>query len=386
LITGNPRIVLLAEATGGVTRHVIDLYRGLRARSWQVSLVLSPVRLEARLRDELTSLDQRDITFIPMRRAPHTSDLKAALTVGRLLESCSQDVILHAHSTKAGMIGARVHSRALASIFTPHAYRGVDPNLSAVLRACCQMAEHNFSKGYDRILAVSPGEVEYARKIGIRDQVLRCVPNGLDTSHVRFRDVFERRRHLPERLCLGFVGRLVYQKNPALFLQVVAEVVRRGRDATAMVVGDGPMKREMLALATRLGIHERIHWYGDVTAVGLLPHMDVMVHTSVYEGLPYSLIEACADLLPVVATVNFGSETLFRERLPENLVNSQSAGDLVSTILTIAENEPLRISQMRTLEEIAKTYSLEAMVTGIESEYCALMARSGRLQPEPVLV
>jgi glycosyltransferase involved in cell wall biosynthesis len=369
-----PRIVLLAEAAGGVTRHVIDLYKGLRSRDWRVSMVLSPMRLEDRYRDELDQLDPDDITYVSMRRAPHVTDLSAYFEIAGLLKSDPRETILHAHSTKAGMIGSLLHSRVQASLFTPHAYRGEDPSASGLSKSFFGRVEHNFSRHYDRILAVAPGEMEYAKSIGLRPEVLRCIPNGLDTGHVRFSEVWERRRLLHRPLCLGFVGRLVYQKNPALFLQVLAKIADHVPDVRAIIVGDGPMRVKLLRLASRLGVEQRIEWHGDVPATEFLPEMDVMVHTSIYEGLPYSLIEACADLLPTVATSNYGSEAVFRERLPHNIASSPDAEEMASILLSIVANDSLRMEQMGALAEIAQQYSVDTMVTNIEAEYYALVS------------
>jgi glycosyltransferase involved in cell wall biosynthesis len=371
----NPRIMLLAEATGGVMRHAIDLYKGLRARGWRVGIVLSPSRLETRYRTELDRLDQNDITYVPMQRAPHVADLRVYSEVAKLLSDSPGDTILHAHSTKAGMIGSLFHSRVRASVFTPHAYRGVDPTASGFSRTLLKAAERTFSKGYDRILTVSPGEMEYARRLGVKGEALRCIPNGLDTSRIQFLEVFQRRRQLNGALCLGFVGRLVHQKNPALFLRVLAEVVRHKHDAHAIIVGDGPMKEKLLRLAKRLGISEKIDWRGDVPATGFLPMMDVLVHTSFYEGMPYSLIEACADLLPTVATSNYGSEAVFRSRLPNNIASSATAEEIASIVLSICENESLRVEQLQILAEIARDLSADSMISRIEAEYCALAAQ-----------
>jgi len=374
MVSATPRIVLLAEATGGVTRHVIDLYKGLRSRGWQVGMVLSPFRLEARYRDELDQLDPADITYVSMRRAPHLTDLNACFEIARLLNTDPRETILHAHSTKAGMIGSLLHSRVRASLLTPHAYRGVDPNASGLSKSFFSLVERSFSRKYDRILAVAPGEMEYAKAIGIRPESLRYIPNGLDTSRIHFSEVWRRRRQLHTPLCLGFVGRLVYQKSPALFLEVLAKVARRLPDVRAIVVGDGVMKEKLRRLASRLEIERRIEWHGDVPAAKFLPAIDVMVHTSIYEGLPYSLIEACADLLPTVATSNYGSETLFRPRLPHNIASSRDADELASLVLSIVENDSLRKEQMGALAETAQRYSADTMVTSVEAEYCALVS------------
>jgi len=160
-----------------------------------------------------------------------------------------------------------------------------------------------------------------------------------------------------------------------LFVRVLAEVVRRRQDAHAIVVGEGPMKGKMLKLAHQLGIAQRIDWRGAAPATTGMPEMDIMVHTSFYEGQPYSLLEACVDLLPTVATNNFGSEAVFRPRLPGNIGCSPDAKDLASIVLSISESEVLRLKQLSVLEEIAREFSAESMISKIEAEYCALVRR-----------
>jgi len=369
-------VILLAEAAGGVMRHVIDLYKGLRSRDWRVRMVLSPVRIESRYRDELDLLDQADITYIPMHRAPHPSDLKALSDIAEIVKNTPGETILHAHSTKAGMIGSWLRSRVRASVFTPHAYRGMDATVGRFSEAFLRMAERAYSKKYDRILTVAPAEMEYARSIGIDEDVLRCIPNGVETDLISFPEIFQRRRPRTGQLCLGFVGRLVHQKNPVLFLEVLAEVVRRGHDARAIIVGDGPMRVELLRVARKLGIADRVNWRGDIPAVQCLPEMDVMVHTSIYEALPYVLIEACADLLPIVATRNCGSEAILRSRLPQNIASSPEAGEMASILLSLIEDEPLLVNQSSILARIAQEYSIDSMLDRIEAEYCAVASYS----------
>jgi glycosyltransferase involved in cell wall biosynthesis len=321
----------------------------------------------------LDALDQNDITYVPMRRAPHASDLMAYSRIGEILKETTGRQILHAHSTKAGMIGALLHSQVTASVFTPHAYRGVDPNSSRLSKAFLRFVERAYSMNYDRIIAVAPAEMEYAKSIGMKDEVLRCVPNGLDTSNISFPEILKQREHLHEPLCLGFVGRLVYQKNPLLFIEVLAEVVRRGRNARAIIIGDGPMREEMDKLAERLDVADRIDWRGGIPAMASLPEMDVMVHTSVYEALPYTLIESCAALLPVVATHNYGSEAVLGPRLPDNITSGADANELVNSIMAIVDDESLRRDQLGILEVIAKEFSTDTMVDKIEAEYRALL-------------
>jgi glycosyltransferase involved in cell wall biosynthesis len=369
-----PRVVLFAEAAGGVMRHVIDLYKGLRAKNWLVRMIVSPLRLEPRYFEELNGLDREDITYVPIKRSPHPTDFIAFSNIRRAVHNPRTAVILHAHSTKAGMIGSLLRPQVRASIFTPHAYRSRDPSLPFPVRSLLRVAERNFSSNYDRVIAVAPGEQDYARNvIGVKENVLRCIPNGLDLDLSQFASTIERRRRINGRICLGFVGRFVHQKNPLLFIDVLAEIVAKGVDARAIVVGDGPMEDEMKARAELRAVAGRIKWQKGEEANGSLREMDIMVHTSFYEACPYSLIEACGDLLPIVATSNDGSKAILDPHMNRNLSSAPDARELASIVLSIAADERLRIHQMQILGNIARQYSATNMVAQTEAEYRALL-------------
>lgn len=363
------QIILLAEAAGGVMRHVIDLYNGLKAKDHDVKMVLSPLRIEARYLEELNDVDRDDISYVAMRRAPHPSDIGALLAVQAILKQRVPKAILHTHSTKAGIIGSFMRPHVHATIHTPHAYRGTDPTLRGPGRALVEKVESSYSKRYDRVVAEVPLEAAHALKLGVRPQNLRLIPNGVDISTASFEQIFERRKTLPSRPTLGFIGRLVHQKNPLLFVELLNEVIRRGCDVQAIVLGDGPLRAAMVNLATSYGLLDRIDWRGEFPARGLYPEMDLLVHTSFYEALPYSLIEATAALLPIVAVRNPGSEAILGQRLSQNLSEQSSAKGLASIVIRILNDAQLRLDQLKLCREIALDYSTEQMIRNYEHLY-----------------
>jgi glycosyltransferase involved in cell wall biosynthesis len=270
------------------------------------------------------------------------------------------------------MLGALLRSHVHATVHTPHAYRGTDPNLNYLLRGFAARVESLYSRKYDRVITLVPAELEYALKIGIPKSRLRVISNGIEIRGIPFEQLRETRKKLHSKPTLGFVGRLVYQKNSLLFVDVLNEVIRHGCDARAIIVGDGPLQNNMEKRATKYGIADRIEWRGPRPASTALCDMDIMVHTSLYEGLPYTLLEACAALLPVIATDNHGSKEIFDARLPQNISHSQTAGEIASKILAILTDNQLRLAQLPILQEIAQQYSLEKMVAKIEDEYLTL--------------
>lgn len=115
--------------------------------------------------------------------------------------------------------------------------------------------------------------------------------------------------HAPhEGLAIGFVGRLVARKGLDNLLQALA--VNRGGDWHLVVVGDGPERERLEALATELRLAARIRWTGGLPGdrlTRLWPDLDVLVQPS--RALPdwreangHVLVEAMAHEVAVVGS------------------------------------------------------------------------------------
>jgi glycosyltransferase involved in cell wall biosynthesis len=370
------QIVLLTEAPGGVARHIIDLHHGLLNRGWRSTLILSLRRMDDRYMDEIHSGDKKQVVLLDMKRSPHPSDLSAYLRVRSLLKRVGGWPILHAHSTKAGLLGTLFRSKVSAMVYTPHAYRASDPSLSPLKRRVLRGIEMAYSRSYDRIIAVSPSERDYVLNCGVNPARVTCIPNGIHYDAAKSGALRPRRMPLPTSVTLGFVGRLVHQKNPLLFVETLANLVHRGYESKAIVVGDGELLSEMRTLAAKLNVAGRIDWRGNIAASEVLNDMDIMVHTSRYEALPYTVLEACAALLPVVATDNQGSRSILQGELAENIVAEDSAEQLGDRILKLVSDKVLWERQLDLLDRVAREYSQDRMVVDIEQVYLDLFSAS----------
>ncbi|MBM4048054.1 MAG: glycosyltransferase [Planctomycetes bacterium] len=99
------------------------------------------------------------------------------------------------------------------------------------------------------------------------------------------------------------IGRLTPQKGIDDCLAAAAIVARALPEAHFVIVGDGPLKGELEALASSLGIAERTHFLGWRENVwDVLGASNVLVSGSRWEGLPNVILEAMAVGCPVVAT------------------------------------------------------------------------------------
>ncbi|MCW5966048.1 MAG: glycosyltransferase [Bryobacterales bacterium] len=99
---------------------------------------------------------------------------------------------------------------------------------------------------------------------------------------------------------IGHIGRFMPQKNHTYLLQVAAEALRARPDLHFLLVGDGPLRSEMEALAAALGIAGQVTFAGHRLDIPLLMRhsMDCFFFPSRWEGLGIVLLEAQVAGLP----------------------------------------------------------------------------------------
>jgi glycosyltransferase involved in cell wall biosynthesis len=102
------------------------------------------------------------------------------------------------------------------------------------------------------------------------------------------------------------VGRLDAEKNPLLLADILARLRADARDWRLLVCGDGPMRADLQARLSELGLLERAELLGYVPVddglLDLYRSSHAFLHVSWTEGFPQVLVEAFASGLPAVAT------------------------------------------------------------------------------------
>jgi glycosyltransferase involved in cell wall biosynthesis len=104
-------------------------------------------------------------------------------------------------------------------------------------------------------------------------------------------------------LVIGCVSNYKSGKGLEMLVEAFAGLPA-GPTATRLVlIGEGPLRRSLVAIADRFGVADRTVFHGLAPDVrSLLPAIDVFVHPSETEGLPNAVLEAAAAGLPIVGT------------------------------------------------------------------------------------
>lgn len=109
-----------------------------------------------------------------------------------------------------------------------------------------------------------------------------------------------------ENLIVGNIAGLTDQKDIITFIDTAAQIkLLKPADVaiTFVIIGDGPLKESLISYADSKGLEKDIIFTGFKSNVNeLLPEFDVMLMTSVSEGLPLTIYEAFACKVPVIST------------------------------------------------------------------------------------
>jgi glycosyltransferase involved in cell wall biosynthesis len=147
----------------------------------------------------------------------------------------------------------------------------------------------------DAIIVTTPQmKAEVIKRHNILPGKITIIPNSVNV------DIF---KPMPEsqqiERRIGFVGRFTGQKRIPLLIEAVSKI----KDASLLLIGDGPLKKEIEDQAKQLGIN--VDFMGNVPNYqlpDLLNSCQTFVLPSEWEGMPKALLEAMACGLPVIGT------------------------------------------------------------------------------------
>jgi glycosyltransferase involved in cell wall biosynthesis len=289
-------------AAGGAERVGITLAGQLLARDHDVRLVA--IRGDGPLLPAaLDTLGSARVHRIGSRRL-----MSGVAGLARDIRASRPDVLLAGPDDVAGV----AH---LARLAVPRAVR---PPLVAVVHTTLSVRNSRLrgkarltsrlSRGLlrsaDRIVAVSSGaRADLVDACALPPEQVVAIPNPLDLDTLRRRAEDDAHALPAGRPLLVMAARLAAQKDHATLLRAFAVVRGERPAAQLLLLGDGPRRRELMALSTSLGLSTSVHFAGRVdNPWAYMRAADVVVSSAAWEGWSLAVAEALGCGMRVVAT------------------------------------------------------------------------------------
>lgn len=314
-------LVPVAEIAG-VARHVLDV-TAAGIPGWRV-IVLCP---EGPLAEELHA---RGVPVVTGEFSPADGARRAVPAVRRALRRLRPE-LLHTHLAYADLTGVAAvtglrsgRGERMRLVSTEHGISGVrglyqSSPASARARAAAHRARLQRT---DRVLAVSASTREQIAAQWGNGAEITVLPNEVDVPAGA-------PAPRPGLRVLS-LSRLAPEKRIDALLHAMVRVVQEHPEARLTLAGDGPEREKLLSLVRELRLEEHVDLPGFVDAREALASHDVVAQLSLWENLSYTLLDAVAHGLGVVATDVGGNREIVPTRC---LVAAEDTGAVAAVIL-----------------------------------------------------
>ena len=285
--------------------------------------------------------------------------------------------VLHLNNPPAGFAGAV--AKKITGVPLVYTMRGTIPdNIKARGKAVGKilgMLEAPAVRNADMITAIT-GHIakvagKYYSKMGIA-----VIPNGIVSRGKGTPGKVRKELGLKRdsRIIL-FVGRLVGVKGIEYLIKAMAGVVKKFPEAALVLVGDGPMRRNLENMTKQLSLENSVHFAGMRNDVeNFFQAAEIMVLPSLHEGFPNVVLEAMCYGVPVIATDIMGNPDVIKKEFGL-LVRPRDSAELSRAIIRVLSDSRMLKTMSREAKKEAKKYSWSAITRKYEDAYRSAIAR-----------
>lgn len=349
---------------GGPQTFLQQIMEHQKAAGHEVSVVFSDLRDDEAALRKAFGPELRLIPWHVGREIEPGRDWRAYQQLRRILAAERPDV-LHLHSSKAGLHG-RFAARALGlpAVYTPHGVAFLRTDVSRATHAIYRTAEHLAARAWPcPIVALSEEEREAVAGL---PAPVTLIPNGVDVAALEHMTADARPRRADGGLRIGILGRISQQRAP---YRVKAIARGAAPDWEIIWIGDGELRHEVEGERITL-----MGWQPREEALRILRSCDVMLHPSLWEGMPFALLEAMALGLPAVVSDAAGNRSLIENGRSGYVISGEDG--YLPALRRLAEDPDLRLAMGRAARQrVLDHFDVRAQAVEWEALYRQDIAR-----------
>ena len=307
MVTGSLRV-------GGMESVAMNIARYVDRNRFEINFVVYGTEIGV-YEDEVRALGG-EVFHLPF---PREGFVKYCRALKEVINHTGPYDVVHSHSLfPSGMI-MKVAYESGIPIRIAHAHTNRDDSHLNIIRRIYQRRMREYMWKYaTNFFACSnkSGNYLFQEKFKNKGFVMN---NGVSTEKFMINEETKEKLRtefgIKDEKVVGHTGRFDAVKNHSLLIDIFVSILKTGKKAKLMLIGDGPLRSSIEEKIKNYGIEDKVILTGmrsDVPA--LLSLMDVFVLPSTYEGVSVSLIEAQAAGVPyVVSTTAYSDESKVTE-------------------------------------------------------------------------
>ena len=365
---------------GGAQKQALSLMRRLNNEEYNIFLFTA---YDGLLMDEalaISGITVKRSRFLERLISP-LKDLLALFEIYSFIREKQIDIV-HTHSSKAGIVGRLAARLAGAKIIihTVHgwSFNDYQPFFTRLLYIGLERWIGSFT---DRLIVVSGWDKER----GLRNNIASgdrysLIRYGIDYAEFgKKRDIPGLRQELglsADDALVGMVACLKPQKSPGDFIRLAELINQSLPEVKFILVGDGTLREDIEDLISKYNLRRNMFllgWRDDIPEI--LSAIDVFVLTSLWEGLPISVLEAIVSGRPVVATDTGGIKEAVFESKTGFLVPQGDVKAMAGKVKILLNDKSLRLKIGDNAHSgLGVSYRLDCMVSSTKELYENLLA------------
>lgn len=358
------KIIHITQSMGGVKSYILNILNNYDRNNFEHIIISSDKDFNKLVQSENYV---KQVYFVPIKREPSFSDIQCLIKIRSILD-LEKPYAVHVHSAKGGALGRLGCAfKKTKCIYTPHGFSYL--SFKGTKRITFILIERFLKHFTYRLLAVSQSEANRALKeIGYHKEQIFVAPNSVNLPKIKKEDY-------ELKMNIGMVGRLTHQKNPLEFIKLAMHFhTTQNKNVKFILLGGGfhdHLKPEIDCFIKKHSMDEyfEIKPWDDKSSMHLFyTELDLFILTSLFEGMPLSLLEAMSYGLPCIAS-NVDGNTDAITNGNTGILYSNFDELVKGTILLIKDIQLRRQIGINARRSISTSFNIKTRIRDIEKVY-----------------
>lgn len=343
---------------GGIESFMMSYYRNIDREKIQIDFIVHGFE-EGAYDQEIERLGGR-IFNVPIKSKNYFGNIKAIESI----LSSNDYKIIHSHLDAMSIVILKIAKKCGIPYRIAHSHNTDHLTKNKFKYLLNELARKRINNYATHFYACSkPAGTWLFGERQMKSGKVKIVNNAINLNDYTFnesiREVIRERLNISDKFVVGHVGRLDYQKNHDYLIDIFYELLKRKPNSVLVLVGDGILKKEIRDKINKLRINNQVMLLGPRNDVNLLLNsFDYFLLPSKFEGLGISLIEAQANGLKGITSINTPKEVNVTGNINFISTDDKDISEWVKTI--ISESEYERVPNREKLREAGYDIKLEA--------------------------